>query len=163
MPAASRGRPAITWSKALQPANRTPAPRQLQERFYNPTVYALNGQASIGTLRDGYGATAFDTRNNFVGDLIYSTPTLNNAVMKRTLSGWKVGGKIYLYSGDAPSPSSIAGSAPRTCFRVHSLERSLADTVVPTVVGTHCGTSAVHTPCPDDQRLRDSLNADGLG
>ncbi len=140
-----QGQASYTWSKALQlqPNAGTSA---ATGTIYNPTVYALNGQASIGTLRDGYGATAFDTRNNFVGDLIYSTPTLNNAVMKRTLSGWKVGGKIYLYSG-RPFTVIDSGISAKNVFSSSFTGTVLADTVVPTVVGTHCGTSAVHTPC----------------
>jgi Carboxypeptidase regulatory-like domain/TonB-dependent Receptor Plug Domain len=140
-----QGQASYTWSKALQldPNAGTSA---ATGTIYNPTVYALNGQAAIGTLRDGYGPTAFDTRSNFVGDLIYSTPTLNNAVMKRTLSGWKVGGKIYLYSG-RPFTVIDSGISAKNVFSSSFTGTVLADTVVPTAIGAHCGTSAVHTPC----------------
>jgi hypothetical protein len=140
-----QGQASYTWSKALQLGPNAGA-SAVAGNIYNPTVYALSGHASIGTPRDGYGSTAFDTRNNFVGDLMYSTPTLNNAVLKRTLSGWKVGGKIYLYSG-RPFTVTDSGISTKNVFSSSFTGTVLADTVNPTVVGTHCGKSAVHTPC----------------
>jgi hypothetical protein len=140
-----QGQASYTWSKALQlgPGAGTTGTAGF---IYNPTVYALNGQSSIGTPRDNYGPVAFDTRSNFVADLVYSTPKLSNALLNRTLSGWKVGGKVYLYSG-RPFTVTDSGISAKNVFSSSFTGTVLADTVNPSVLGTHCGKSAVSRPC----------------
>jgi hypothetical protein len=144
-----QGQASYTWSKALQLGAQAIAAggsTGTSGSIYNPTVYALNGSAATGTPRGNYGSTAFDTRNNFTGDLIYSTPTFSNAALKRTVSGWKAGGKIYLYSG-RPFTVIDSGISAKNVFSSSFTGTVLADTLNSSVVGIHCGKSAVHTPC----------------
>jgi hypothetical protein len=140
-----QGQASYTWSKALQlgPGVGTTG---ASGAIYNPTVYALNGLTPTGTRTDNYGPTAFDTRNNFTADLVYTTPALSNAALKRALSGWKVGGKIYLYSG-RPFTVTDSGVSARNVFSSSFSGTVLADTANPSVLGKHCGSSAVSTPC----------------
>ena len=140
-----QGQASYTWSKALQlgaGAGTTGA----SGAIYNPTVYALDGSTPTGTPSDNYGPTAFDTRSNFTADLVYATPTLSNAVLKRALSGWKVGGKIYLYSG-RPFTVTDSGISAKNVFSSSFSGTVLADTANRSVLGIHCGKSAVATPC----------------
>ncbi|MBB6145052.1 hypothetical protein HNQ77_003008 [Silvibacterium bohemicum] len=140
-----QGQASYTWSKALQlgPGAGTTA---ASGAIYNPTVYALNGGTPVGKVTDGYGATAFDTRSNFTADLVYTTPTLSRTLLKKTLSGWKFGGKIYLYSG-RPFTVTDSGISAKNVFSSSFSGTVLADTANPSVIGVHCGSSAVHTPC----------------
>ncbi len=140
-----QGQASYTWSKALQlgPGSGSTG---AAGSIYNPTVYALNGLMPTGKPTDNYGPTAFDTRHNFTADLVYTTPTLNNAALKRTLSGWKLGGKIYLYSG-RPFTVTDSGISATNVFSSSFSGTVLADTTSPSVLGIHCGKSAVSTPC----------------
>jgi hypothetical protein len=134
-----QGQVSYTWSKALQLGT-----------IYNPNAYTEGVVAPSGLKTANYGPAAFDTRHNVSGDLVYSTPKLKRAALNRTISGWKIGGKVYLYSGRPFTvtdsgigsahgfSSSYSGSTPA---------QVLADTLVPSVVGIHCGKAAVKTPC----------------
>jgi hypothetical protein len=57
-----------------------------------------------------------------------------------------VGGKLYLYSG-RPFTVIDSGVSPANVFSSTFSGTVLADTTSPSVLGLHCGTSAVHTPC----------------
>jgi hypothetical protein len=145
-----QGQASYTWSKALQLGAPVYVGTTLETgTVYNPTVYALGGGITpTGTPNQNYGPTTFDTRNNFSGDLVYTTPHLQNAALNRTLGDWKFGGKIYLYSG---RPFTVINSGVATT-NVFSSSFSttvpvLADVANPSVVGDGCGRSAVKTPC----------------
>ena len=129
-----------TWSKSLALTS-----------IYNPTLYSLGTPATIGKRTDGYGPTAFDTRHNFSADFVYSAPKFAKAIYEHSLGGWKLGGKVYLYSG---RPFTVTNSAINTANDGLSSTFSgsvLADLVTPTTLGTHCSKSSVnisgHTPC----------------
>jgi hypothetical protein len=131
-----QGQISYTWSNALALGN-----------IYNPTVYSGGTQTPTGKPKDNYGPTAFDTRHNLSADLVYATPKWSNHLVNATAGGWKLGGKLYLYSGRpfTVTDSGINGST-------HGLSSSfsgtiLADTINPSVIGTHCGKSAVHVAC----------------
>lgn len=131
-----QGQISYTWSKALALGN-----------IYNPTVYSQGTQTPTGRARDNYGPTNFDTRHNLAADLMYATPKWSNRLVNATAGGWKLGGKLYLYSGRpfTVTDSGINGST-------HGLSSTfsgtiVADTINPSVVGTQCGKSAVHTAC----------------
>jgi hypothetical protein len=130
-----QGQASYTWSKALQLGT-----------IYNPTVYALDGLAATGTPGQNYGPTAFDTRHNFTADLVYSTPKLDKPILNRTVSGWTLGGKVYLYSG-RPFTVTDSGISSTNVFSSSFSGTVLADTANPTVLGIHCGKAAVTTPC----------------
>jgi hypothetical protein len=137
-----QGQASYTWSKALQLG----AGSSTAGGTYNPIVYALNGLTPTGTPTDNYGPTSFDTRHNFTGDLVYTTPKLSKALLARSLSGWKLGGKIYLYSG-RPFTVTDSGISARNVFSSSFSGTVLADTANPSVLGRHCGKSAVFAPC----------------
>jgi hypothetical protein len=125
-----------TWSKALALAS-----------IYNPTVYSEGTQAATGQARDNYGPTNFDTRHNFTGDLIYLMPKLKWSSIDRAIGGWKLGGKLYLYSG---RPFTVTDSGINGSTQGLSSSFSgtiLADTIASGVIGTQCGKAAVHTAC----------------
>ncbi|MFT4113353.1 carboxypeptidase regulatory-like domain-containing protein [Silvibacterium sp.] len=130
-----QGQVSYTWSKALQLGT-----------IYNPTVYALNGATPTGTANQNYGPAAFDTRNNFMADFVYSTPRLQNHLLNRAVSDWKLGGKVYLYSG-RPFTVTNSGISTANVFSSSFSGTVLANTTNPSVIGIHCGKSAVKTPC----------------
>lgn len=143
-----QGQASYTWSKALQLGAPIQVGSSLQTgTIYNPTVFALGGGTTpTGVRSQFYGPTAFDTRNNFTGDLVYSTPKFERAVLNRVLSDWKFGGKIYLYGG-RPFTVIDSGVSTANVFSSSFSGTVLADTANPSVLGLRCGRSAVKTPC----------------
>jgi hypothetical protein len=130
-----QGQASYTWSKALQLGT-----------IYNPTVYALSGLTATGSPSDNYGPAAFDTRHNFTADLVYTAPKQTKALLDKTIGGWKLGGKIYLYSG-RPFSVTDSGISSKNVFSSSFSGTVLADTASIKAIGTHCGSSAVTTPC----------------
>jgi hypothetical protein len=130
-----QGQASYTWSKALQLGT-----------IYNPTVYALADATVTGTPSQNYGPAAFDTRHNFQADFIYTTPRLQNHLLNRVAGDWKLGGKVYLYSG-RPFTVTNSGVSSVNVFSSSFTGTVLADTANPSVIGLHCGKSAVTTPC----------------
>jgi hypothetical protein len=130
-----QGQASYTWSKALALGT-----------IYNPTVYALNGLAATGTPAQNYGPTNFDTRHNLTGDLVYSTPRLHNAWLNQAAGGWKLGGKLYLYSG---RPVTITNSAISSDNKFSSTFSGsvLSDLIVSSALGTKCTSAAVNRAC----------------
>jgi hypothetical protein len=116
-----------TWSKSLALTS-----------IYNPTLYSLKTPAIIGKKTDGYGPTAFDTRHNFSADVLYSTPKFSKVLYQNTLGGWKLGGKIYLYSGRPFSVTNGGVSAVGAGGFVQVSGSVLADVINPAVLGRHC-------------------------
>jgi len=142
-----QGQVSYTWSKALQLGT-----------IFNPNAYTEGVIAPSGLKIANYGPTAFDTRNNVSGDLVYSTPKLKQAVLSHVFGGWKVGGKVYLYSGrpftvinsgiaSAHGFSSSYGATAPTVSSTSLSGAVIADQLVPTVRGVHCGKAAVKTSC----------------
>lgn len=130
-----QGQVSYTWSKALQLGT-----------IYNPTAYSEGTLTPTGLKTANYGPAAFDTRHNVSGDLVYSTPKLKRAALERAIGGWKVGGKVYLYSG-RPFTVTDSGIPSAHGFSSTFSGTELADTIVPGVLGIHCGKAAVKTPC----------------
>ncbi len=130
-----QGQASYTWSKALQLGT-----------IYNPTLYGPGSTSAIEARDSGYGPTAFDTRHNFTADVVYSTPRFNQRLLRGAASGWKLGGKVYLYSG-RPFSVTDSGIAAVNVFSSSFSGTVLADTANPTVIGRHCGSSAIQTPC----------------
>jgi hypothetical protein len=130
-----QGQLSYTWSKALQLVN-----------IYNPTVYSAGAFTPTGTTQQNYGPTAFDTRHNLSGDVLYATPKFGRKSLDRTLGGWKFGNKVYLYSG---RPFTVTDSGVPSAHGLSSNFSGtvLADTLTPAVIGRHCGSTAVRTPC----------------
>ncbi len=142
-----QGQVSYTWSKALQLGT-----------IFNPNAYTEGVVPPSGLKIANYGPTAFDTRHNVSGDLVYSTPKLKQAVLSHVFSGWKVGGKVYLYSGrpftvinsGIASAHGFSSSYGATAPSVTSTSLSgavIADKLVPTVGVVHCGKAAVKAPC----------------
>jgi hypothetical protein len=139
------GQVSFAWTKALQLGTGV-GTTGTAGSIYNPTVYALDGLTPTGTPSQNYGPTAFDTRYNLTGDLVYSMPKFSKALVDRTLGGWKIGGKIYLYSG-RPFTVIDSGISSTNVFSSSFTGTVLADIATPSVLGLHCGSSAVTKPC----------------
>jgi len=120
-----------TWSHALQldPPSGSPA-----------TQFLLNPN----NPRAGYGATNFDTRNNFTADLLWTTPRQSKRWLQSAVGNWTFGGKLYLYSGRSFSVTSsvIPGNLSPTFGGT-----VLADLLDPSLVNKSCSRSAVVAPC----------------
>jgi hypothetical protein len=134
-----QGQASYTFSKALALGT-----------IYNPTVYELGGLTGPGSPAANYGPANFDTRNNFTADLVYTAPRFDQALLRRTVTGIKFGGKVYLYSG-RPFTVVDSGIAPAndfsSSFPSTFTSAILADTANNSVLGIHCSGAAVHTPC----------------
>jgi hypothetical protein len=130
-----QGQISYTWSKA-----------NALGTIYNPSLYSPLITNPIGKKTDAYGPTSFDTRHNMSADLVYSAPKLKNALLDRTVGEWKLGSKIYLYSG-RPFTVTDSGISSAHGFSSSFSGTTLADTTVPAVIGIHCGSAAVKTPC----------------
>jgi hypothetical protein len=130
-----QGQASYTWSKAL-----------VLGTIYNPTVYALDGLVATGNSAQNYGPANFDTRHNLTGDLVYSTPRIREAWLDQAIGGWKLGGKLYLYSG---RPVTITNSAIGSDNKFSSSFSGsvLSDLIVPSALGTKCTSAAVNTAC----------------
>jgi hypothetical protein len=128
-----QGQISYTWSHSLQTGT-----------VYNPTLYV--GTNSSSGRNAAYGPTNFDTRHNFEGDLVYTTPKFNNHLLQIGAGGWTVGGKLYLYSG---RPFSVTNSRIPTSFGISTFGSGnvLADTLDPNSIGTQCGKVAVRSAC----------------
>jgi Carboxypeptidase regulatory-like domain/TonB-dependent Receptor Plug Domain len=140
-----QGQASFAWSKALQEGTAA-GTTAVTGTVFNPTLYALNGAPVTTTSGQSYGPTAFDTRFNLTGDLLYTVPKFQNALVERVLGSWKAGGKLYLYSG-RPFTVTDSGISATNVFSSSFSGTVLADTANPSVLGTHCGSSAVTKPC----------------
>ncbi len=120
-----------TWSHALQ--LDPPSGTSTSLFVYNPY-----------NLRAGYGATGFDTRNNFTADLLWITPKQNNRWLQSALGNWTFGGKLYLYSG---RPFSVINSQIPGSLSASFGGNVLADLLDPSLASKSCSNSAVTTPC----------------
>lgn len=120
-----------TWSHALQ--LDPPSGGSTTQYVYNPY-----------NLRAGYGATGFDTRNNFTADLLWTSPRENHRWLESALGGWTLGSKLYLYSG---RPFSVTNSQIPGLLSSTFGGTVLADVLDPNLAGKHCSSNSVHTPC----------------
>lgn len=134
-----QGEASYTYSRALQFGTTL-----------SQGIYLLSGLPGALSPDVNYGPANFDTRHNFTADLLYTMPRFEQALLRRTATGIKFGGKIYLYSG-RPFTVVDSGIAPANGFSSSFLStftsNILADTATNSVLGTHCNGSAVHTPC----------------
>ena len=120
-----------TWSHALQ--LDPPSGTSTSLFVYNP--YNLSA---------GYGATGFDTRNNFTADLLWVTPRQNTRWLQSVLGNWTFGSKLYLYSG---RPFSVINSQIPGNLSATFGGNVLADLLDPSLLSKSCSGSAVATPC----------------
>jgi hypothetical protein len=128
-----QGQLSYTWSHNLQLGT-----------VYNPVLFSFAPGTSTAGRSGEYGATNIDTRHNLTGDFVYTTPRLRSGMLERTLGEWKLGGKLYLYSG---RPFSVTNSLIPTSLSSTFSGTVLADLLDPSMLGTHCGAVAVHTGC----------------
>jgi hypothetical protein len=130
-----QGQISYTWSKALALLT-----------IYNPSLYSPLITAPVGHKTDQYGPTAFDTRHNMEADFVYSAPKFQKLLLDRVAGNWKFGTKLYLYSG-RPFTVTNSGISSAHGFSSTFSGTELADNIVPSAIGTHCGKTAVTTPC----------------
>ncbi len=119
-----------TWSHSLQldPPSGT-----------STTLFVYNPY----NPRAGYGATGFDTRSNFTGDLLWVAPKHSNRWLQASVGNWTFGSKLYLYSG---RPFSVTNSQIPGNLSTTFGGTVLADLLDPGA-DKSCSRSAVNTPC----------------
>jgi Carboxypeptidase regulatory-like domain len=120
-----------TWSHALQ--LDPPSGSSSTQFVYNSY-----------NLRAGYGATSFDTRNNFTADVLWTTPKQNSRWLQSAVGNWTFGSKLYLYSG---RPFSVTNSQIPGNLSTSFGGPVLADLLDAGIANKSCSRSAVHTPC----------------
>ena len=86
---------------------------------------------------------------------------MRNRLLDRIVGHWTVGGKLYRYSG---RPFSVTNSQVATSLNISTFGAGtvLADTLSPSVVGTHCGKDAVRTACLPTTQFASAVSAANL-
>jgi len=130
-----QGQLSYTWSKSLQLGT-----------IYNPTAFSAGTLAATSPRIADYGPASFDTRDNLSGDFVYATPKFASRLLDRSVGGWKLGTKLYLYSG-RPFSVTDSGVASAHGFSSSFSGTVLADLTTPAAIRAKCGAAAVHTPC----------------
>lgn len=95
-------------------------------------------------LNFGYSNTGLDNRHQFTADLLWMMPKLSNRLLDRAIGGWNVGVKAFAYSG---RPFSVTNGQLGGQIQPNFSGTILADLVDPSVLGKHCSSGAVNTPC----------------
>jgi Carboxypeptidase regulatory-like domain len=97
-------------------------------------------------LSNSYGSLGFDSRHQFAGDLLWTSPfKSNNKAVNGLVKGWAIGMKSYVYSG---APFSVTDSKISTSVNASGVLTPLADLVDPTAFGTTCNKdNAIGQPC----------------
>lgn len=129
-------------------------------QFRHTFAYGLTGQIhytwshTLGTvgwynpynIATGYGDLNFDNRGQVAADFVWNQPhRFANKAVNSLLGGWTLSGKMYAYTG---APFSVTDSKiPSQINSAGGIGTVLADLVVPSAAFTHCGTSAINTPC----------------
>ncbi|HYW47771.1 MAG TPA: carboxypeptidase-like regulatory domain-containing protein [Bryobacteraceae bacterium] len=95
-------------------------------------------------LSFGYGNSGLDNRHEMTADIIWDMPRLHNRMLEKAVGGWTVGAKFYAYSGrpfsvtNSQLPGQIYSSFGGTIY---------ADLLDTSLLGIHCGASAVDKAC----------------
>jgi hypothetical protein len=105
---------------------------------------ALTGVFDPHNLNFGYSNSAIDNRHQLTADLIWNMPRLHNAILEKTIGGWTLGGKLFAYTG---RPFSVTNGQLGGQINANFSGTILADMVDPNAFGTHCGKSAINSPC----------------
>jgi len=95
-------------------------------------------------LASGYSNSGLDNRHNLTADLLWNMPKLSNALLDRTVGGWKLGGKLYAYSG---RPFSVTNGQLGGQIAATFSGTILADMLDPSAFGKRCSSEAVSTAC----------------
>jgi len=127
------GQTGYTWGHGLQLLG-----------FYDPHNFNL-----------GYSNSGLDNRHALTADVVWNMPQLRNSLLERTAGGWKVGAKVYAYSGRPFSVTNgqLGGQISGTFGGIGTTSGStiqtsiLADLLEPAALGKHCNRTAVDTPC----------------
>jgi len=137
-----QGQLSYTWSHALDDLTSLPGE---PFNFSNSEVTLENPN-----IRANYSNSDTDIRNSFLADFTWDTPWRpSSKALGYLLGGWTLSGKIYVRSGAPFSviDGSLAGLVT-TAIGANSLiaPANILATPLPGI-NTHCGTSAVNTPC----------------
>ena len=123
-------------------------------------AYGLTGQFhytwshNLGTvgyenpfnLNGSYGSLATDIRHQVASDFLWNSPfKTGNKVVNQIITGWSIGVKLYLYSGQ---PFSVSDSKIGTDYNTSGGLSPLADLLVPSETGANCNAgTAIGKPC----------------
>jgi hypothetical protein len=137
-----QGQLSYTWSHALDDISSLPGE---PFNFANSLVTLENPN-----IRGNYSNSDTDIRNNFLADFTWDTPWKpSNKALGYLLGGWTLTGKFYVRSG---SPFSVLdGSLAGLVTTAIGFNSNIAPANILATplqgISTHCGTSAVNTPC----------------
>ena len=118
--------------------------------FVGQLGYTWSHGLQLGSVIDprnlnfGYSNTGLDNRHQMTADLVWNMPRLKNRLLEKTIGGWTVGAKMYLYSG---RPFSVTNNQVPGQIYANFGGTIYADVKDFSVVGKHCGREAVDVPC----------------
>jgi len=118
--------------------------------FMGQIGYTWSHSLQLGTIYDphnlslGYSNSGLDNRHNLTADILWNMPRLKNSMLEQTVGGWNIGAKIYAYSG---RPFSVTNTQLGGQIAATFSGTILADMLDPSVLGKHCSSAAVNTPC----------------
>ncbi len=147
-----QGEIGYTWSHSLQ---------------YGPVAYSTtnpHATSGLATVYDptntsfGYGSTDFDRRHALSADVVWNPPAFKQHLLESILGGWTVGTKLYAYSG---RPFSVTNSQIPGLLSSTFGGQVLADLLVPSLQGTHCGN--VNVRCLTASEFATSQSQDDFG
>ena len=118
--------------------------------FVGQLGYTWSHGLQLGTVYDprnlayGYSNTGIDNRHQMTADLVWNEPKLHNNLLDKTIGGWTVGGKFFVYSG---RPFSVTNGQIAAQISANFSGTFLADMVDYSALYKNCPRSAVDTPC----------------
>jgi hypothetical protein len=104
----------------------------------------LGGVYDPRNLDFGYSNTSLDNRHQFTADLLWMMPKLHNNLLERVVGGWNVGVKAFAFSG---RPLSVSNTTLGGQISANFSGTILSDLVDPTILGKHCSSANINTPC----------------
>jgi len=118
--------------------------------FTGQVGYTWSHGLQLGAVYDprnlnfGYSNSNIDNRHQFTADLLWMMPKLHNNLLDRVIGGWNVGVKAFAFSG---RPFSVTNGQLAGQISANFGGTILADNLDPSVLGKHCSSANVNTPC----------------
>jgi hypothetical protein len=118
--------------------------------FVGQVGYTWSHGLSLGGVYDprnidlGYSNTSIDNRHQMSSDLVWTMPKLKSNLLDRTIGGWTIAGKFFVYSG---RPFSVTNGQIAAQISSNFSGTFLADLTDGSALYKNCGRDSVNTPC----------------